>query len=177
MKNIKLNITRVLAVILVLTSFISCDEVGDTDPGETSVKAMSGDWYVQMLVDGEVVVDYAVLSTYNTSANDGKDMWIEDHGNLWDFKVKSPITFSSLSFAGDNLASSIVHDVASTPDIIETYDVNVNITEGKVTKNGATSTGGHTVDGISFKAEFSDDPGTIYEIKGYKRTGFLEDEH
>ncbi|MBF4465747.1 lipid-binding protein [Flavobacterium sp. LC2016-12] len=177
MKKLKQNITRILAAVFILTSVASCDEVGDTEVGGTSVKAMSGDWFVQMSVNGVVVVDYSLLSTYNTAANDGKDMWIEDHGNLWDFKVKSPVTISSLSFAGNDLASSIVHDLASTPNVIETYDVNVNITEGKVTKNGATSTGGHTVDGISFKAEFSDDPGTIYEIKGYKRTGFIEDEH
>ncbi len=166
MKNIKLNITRVLVAMLVLTSFVACDEVGDTDPGGTSTEAMAGDWYVQTLVNGTVVADYALISTYNTSANDGKDMWIDDHGNVWDFKVKSPVTLSSLSFAGSNLASSV-----------DGYDINVNITEGKITQKGATTTGGHTVDGISFKAEFSDDPGTIYEIKGYRRTGFIEDEH
>lgn len=166
MKNIKLNITRVLVAMLVLTSFVACDEVGDTDPGGTSTEAMAGEWYVQTLVDGEVVADYALISTYNTSANDGKEFWLDDEGHIWDFKVKSPITLSSLSFAGSNLASSV-----------DGYDINVNITEGKITKNGATTTGGHTVDGISFKAEFSDDPGTIYEIKGYRRTGFIEDEH
>ncbi|WP_379824450.1 lipid-binding protein [Flavobacterium notoginsengisoli] len=154
--------------MLVLMSFVACDEVGDTDPGGTSTEAMAGDWYVQTLVNGVVVVDYKLLSTYNTAANNGKEFWIDDHGNVWDFKVKAPLTLSALSFAGNNLASSV-----------DDYDVNVNITEGKITKNGATSTGGHKVDGISFKAQFSDDPtpGTIYEIKGYKRTGFPEDEH
>jgi len=178
MKKLKQNITRILAAVLVLTSFAACDEVGDTTVGETSVKAMSGDWYVQTLVDGKVVADYALITTYNTSANDGKEMWIDDHlFHVWGFKVKLPVTLSSLSFAGSNLASSIVDDVTATPDVIERYDVNVTITEGKITKNGATSTGGHTVDGISFKAEFSDDPGVVYEVKGYKRTGFIEDEH
>lgn len=178
MKKLKLNITRIVSAVLILTSFASCDEVGDTDAGGTSTKDMSGDWYVQTLLNGAVVADYAVISTYNTSANDGKEMWIDDHlFHVWGFKVKSPVTLSSLSFAGSNLASSVVKDVASTPNVIETYEVNVNITEGKITKNGATSTGGHKVDGISFKAEFSDDPGIIYEIKGYKRTGFSEDEH
>ncbi|MCV2483924.1 hypothetical protein OD917_03240 [Flavobacterium sp. SH_e] len=177
MKNIKLNITRVLAAMLVLTSFVACDEVGDTDPGGTSTESMSGEWYVQTLVNGTVVADYALISTYNTSANDGKEIWLDDEGHIWNFKVKTPITLSSSSFAGSNLASSVVDDDPDTEDVIETYDVNVNITEGKVTPKGATTTGGHTVDGISFKAEFSDDPGTIYEIKGYRRTGFIEDEH
>ena len=168
MKKLKLNITRVLVAMLVLTSFVACDEVGDTDSAGTSVEAMAGDCYVQTLVNGQVVADYALISTYNTAANNGQEMWIDDHGHVWDFKVKAPVTVSSLSFAGNNLASSV-----------DGYDVNVTITEGKITKNGATSSGGHKVDGISFKAVFSDDTnaGTIYEIKGYRRTGFLEDEH
>lgn len=178
MKKLKQNITRILAAVFILTSFASCDEVGDTEVGGTSTKDMSGDWYVQRLRNGAVVSNYALITTYNTSANDGKEMWIDDHlFHVWGFKVKVPVTVNSLSFAGSNLASSIVDDVAATPDVVETYDINVSITEGKVTKNGATSTGGHTVDGISFKAEFSDEPGVIYEVKGYKRTGFIEDEH
>lgn len=178
MKKLKQNITRILVAVLVATSFASCDEVGDTDPGGTAVEAMAGDWYVQTLVDGEVVVDYVLLSTYNTAANDGKQMWMEDYGKIWDFKFKAPVNIGALTFSGDNLPSSVVHDLTSTPNVIETYDMNVTVTEGKVTKNGATTTGGHTVDGISFKAKFSDDPdGITYEIKGYKRTGFIEDEH
>ena len=151
--------------MLVLTSFVACDEVGDTDPGGTSVEALAGDWYVQTLVNGAVVSDYKLISTYNTASNDA-NMFIDDHGNIWDFKVKTPVTTNSLSFAGSNLASSV-----------DGYNINVNITEGKVTKNDTKTSGGNTTDGISFKAEFSDDPGTIYEIKGYKRTGFKEDEH
>lgn len=165
MKKLKQNITRVLVALLVLTSFVACDEVGDTDPGGTSVESLAGDWYVQTLVNGEVALDYRLISTYNTAANDA-NMFIDDHGNIWTFKVKSPVTINSLSFAGSNLASSV-----------DGYDVNVTITEGKVTKNDTKTSGGNTTDGISFKAEFSDDPGTIYEIKGYKRTGFKEDEH
>jgi hypothetical protein len=39
------------------------------------------------------------------------------------------------------------------------------------------NSGGNKSDLISYKIEFSDDPGTIYEVNGYKRTGFAEDEH
>lgn len=177
MKNLKLNIAKVLLGLLVLTSFASCDEVGDIDAGGTSVQSMSGDWYVQTLVDGEVVVDYALISTYNTAANNGSEMWIDDHSNIWSFKCKSPVQVGALTFAGTNLASSIIDDDTDTPDVIETYDVNVTITNGQIIKNGITSTGGNLVDAISFDAEFSDDPGTVYQIVGYKRTGFLEDEH
>lgn len=177
MKKLKQNITRILAVVVVLTSFASCDEGGNPDAGGTSVAKMAGDWYVQTLVDGEVAIDYQLISTYNTAANNGNEMWIDDHSNIWSFKCKSPLNIEALTFAGDNLASSVVDDDDSTPDVVETYDITVTITNGKVVKNGTTSTGGHIVDAISFDAEFSDDPGTIYKMVGYKRTGFLEDEH
>jgi len=138
--------------------------------------ALNGEWYVQTLFNGKVVVDYKLISTYDTAAN-GAEMWVDDNGNIWNFKCKSPVNVDALTFTGNKLASSVVDDDPKTPNVIETYDINVNITEGKVIKNGATSTGGQTVDAIQFKAEFSDDPGSIYEIKGYKRTGFEEDEH
>ena len=177
MKNIKQNITRAILVLFVLTAFTACDETGDTNPGGTSVEKMAGDWYVQTLVDGEVLIDYKLLSTYNTAANNGSEMWIDDHKGIYWFKFKTPVNIEALTFTGSNLASSVIDDDSTTPDVIETYDINVNITNGKIIKNGATSTGGHTVDAISFDAEFSDDPGTIYQIVGYRRTGFLEDEH
>ncbi|MEG0848741.1 MAG: lipid-binding protein [Flavobacterium sp.] len=177
MKKLKQNITRILAAMLVLTSFSACDEVGNTDAGGTSTQALAGDWFVQTSLNGKVVIGYKRISTYNTSANDGKDMWIDDHGTIWLFKCKTPVNLGASTFAGNKLVSSVVDDDPDTKDVVETYDITVNITDGKVVKNGTKSTGGHTVDAISFKAEFSDDPGKIYEIAGYKRTGFAEDEH
>jgi hypothetical protein len=53
----------------------------------------------------------------------------------------------------------------------------VTITEGKIEKGAALSKAGHKVDKISFKAEFSYDPGTIISFEGHKRTGFKEDEY
>ncbi|MBL6644246.1 MAG: hypothetical protein ISP64_06440 [Flavobacteriaceae bacterium] len=38
--------------------------------------------------------------------------------------------------------------------------------------------GGNPTDGISFDIQFSDDDeNKTYSIRGYKRTGFAEDEH
>ncbi|MEZ0131670.1 lipid-binding protein, partial [Flavobacterium sp. LBUM151] len=49
-------------------------------------------------------------------------------------------------------------------------------TAGKVEKEAAISKGGHKVDKISFKAEFSTEPGVLYSYEGSRRTGFSEDE-
>ena len=57
------------------------------------------------------------------------------------------------------------------------YDITVNIANGKILPGAATSSGGNVTDSIYFQIEFSDDPGTLYDVAGYRRTGFLEDEH
>lgn len=162
------NIIKLFLFLFVGTLLVSCDEGGDPDPGATKVVDMAGDWYVQFLVDGEDIygLDYQLISTYNTAADDGTEMWIDDHENTWAFKVKSPVNTTDLTFTGTSLSSNV-----------DGYEVDVTITNGIIVKGAATTSGGNTSDSISFDAEFSDDPGTIYQFRGYKRTGFLEDEH
>ena len=167
------KILKITSFLLLLAAFtLSCDRVGDEEVGETSTKEMSGDWYVKFTVGGVDVYNlgYTLLTTYNTSANDGTEMWIDDHSNTYWYKFKTPINYSAKTFSGSGLASSV-------PDGSGTYDVTVKVSEGKIVKNGATTSGGNTSDLISYKIEFSDDPGTVYEVNGYKRTGFAADEH
>jgi hypothetical protein len=147
-------------VLMVFTTFTSCDEVEDIDVGGTSVEDMSGDWYLEF--NGS----YYLMTTYNTAADNGQEMWIDDNQNFWWFKAKCPVNATSLTFAGSDLPSSY-----------DGYDITVTITNGKIEKGTAVTSGGNKSDAISFDIEFSDDPGTIYSLAGYKRTGFAEDEH
>ena len=163
------KILRLFLSLFVLGIFMfSCDRVGDgdvaDDQGGTSMQEMAGDWFVTTSVNGTEVLGYTRITTYNTSANNGAEFWIDDNDNIWEFKVKSPANLGGLTFSGNNLQN-------------EKYDITVNITNGKIVKGGATTTGGNKSDAIEFDAEFSDDPGTIYRISGYKRTCFAEDEH
>lgn len=156
------------SLILLLTLVASCaSEEGyeDINLAKSAVLDMSGDWYVQTFVDGELDIDYARITTSNTSGA-GTDLQIFDHQNIWWFNAAVPTNVASLTFSGSNL-----------PSKVGTYEITVNVTNGMVEKNGTTSTSGRTTDKISFDIEFSDDAGTIYHIEGYKRTGFLEDEH
>ncbi len=168
MKN---NIKRFLSITIVLLigfTTVSCDETEDLDIGTTSLQDASGDWYVQFLVDGVDVygLGYQLITTTNTASNTGNEFWIDDRTHTWWFKVKCPIQASSLTFSGADLESSV-----------DGYDITVQITNGAIVKDGATTSGGNTADSIYFEAEFSDDPGTIYQLTGYKRTGLAEDEH
>ena len=163
----KLKINFIL-LLVVSAFFISCDNDGyeDYDAGGTNVEDVSGEWYVQLLLEEEVIVDYSLISTYNTAANTGSEMWVDDHQNIWWFKVKTPVNVQAKSFSGTGLASNV-----------DDYEITVNISNGMIAENGATTTEGDVADGISFDIEFSDDPGNVYTVEGYRKTGFLEGEH
>ena len=119
---------------------------------------------LQTYVGDELALDYALISSYNTAANDGQYMWVDDNQNIWWFKVKTPVEVESNT--GTDLASSV-----------DGYDITVNITDGEVLKDAATTTGGNTTDSIHMNVEFLDNHGTIYTIAGYRRTGLIEDQH
>lgn len=158
---------------------ISCNEDSyeDVNLPSAAVSEMSGDWYVQVFVDDVLEEDYFLITTSNTPDSE-TEIQINDHKNFWWMNVAVPVDLSTLTFSGNDLLSSVEDDDVSTEDIYETYDVNVTITNGTIVKGGTVTTGtGNEADLISFDIEFADDPGTIYHFEGYKRSGFLEDEH
>jgi hypothetical protein len=175
MINNKIKYFTTIFLAIVSMTFTSCDKVEDPNIGGTSTEDMAGDWYVQMYNQGdEPSGDYALISTHNTAADNGEEMWIDDHKHLWYFKSKTPINLSAMTFSGADLASSVDDDDdPATPS----YDITVTITNGMITQDDTLTSGGNTSNGISFDIEFSDDAGSIYTVKGYKRTGFAEDEH
>ncbi|MBK9103076.1 MAG: hypothetical protein IPL92_00500 [Saprospiraceae bacterium] len=155
--------------LLILVAFLtiglmSCDLGDDPDPGGTATQAVAGEWFTTFNVAGDVGGGSSLITTSNTAANVANEFLITDNGNQWDYKVKSPLNLDAKTFGGTDL-----QNIA--------YDIKVNITDGKILPGAATTTGGNVTDSIYFKIEFTDDPGTIYEVAGYRRTGFLEDEH
>ncbi|MFV9552251.1 lipid-binding protein [Algibacter sp. PT7-4] len=163
------KIFNYIAVIMLVTVFVSCNEEGyeDVTIKKSSVVEMSGDWYVQTFLDGNMVVDYEVITTSNTAADNGTEIQMFDHEHIWAFNSAVPVNLSALTFSGTDLASKV-----------DDYEITVTITNGSIVKDGTVSSDTNEVaDLISFDIEFSDDPGSVYHIEGYKRTGFLEDEH
>jgi len=162
MKILKNSLLLSLFLALTLTS---CDEGGDPDPGGTTVEKFAGDWFITLTdSDGATLVEHALHSTYNTSANDNT-MWIDDHENGYWIKCKVTVNLADGTFTATNAENLLDGSL-------------VTITEGKIEKNAATSQGGHTVDKISFRAHFDyDADGYDILYEGHKRTGFLEDEY
>jgi hypothetical protein len=136
------------------------------DIGGTAAQKMANEWWVTLDQGGTqdfYGIGHFKIATYNTAANNDS-IWVDDLGNGWDVKFKAAADFNNLSFSATN-ASNVY------------YPITINVTEGKIlTKMGHSKTGNVT-DSIHMKIEFSDDPGTIYEMNGHARTMFSEDEY
>lgn len=157
---------KYLFIALFAVAFSSCDK---EEIGDTATVDLAGEWMVTAnLADasGNIIAEdpYGLGSfqiiNYNTAANLPTEMWMEDLGNFWDFKVKIPCDAATQTFG------------SSTPVPNESYDCNVTITNGKVVYGGTVTPSGMRADSIEFLISFDDDdPGTIYLIKGYRRSG------
>ncbi len=157
----KFKIIIFLAALMQLTA---CDLGKEPEIGGVLLQEMCGEWWIRVYSGGDALTGYNLMSTFNTAANTDRDIFIDDH-ELWPFKVKASADLGAMTLSGSNLDN--LYDV----------DIAVNILEGKIIGDAATTTGGNKADSIYLRFEFADDPGTEYVYSGYKRTGFLEDEH
>ncbi|KAB7528215.1 hypothetical protein F8C76_10100 [Flagellimonas olearia] len=163
---LKNTILKAVLLTTILVSALSCDKHEALEVDQTALKDLSGDWYVRLFINNEEALEYSLITTTNSA--DVNSLWIDDHHHIWDFKVVCPADGENLSFSGANLPSNV-----------DGYEVDINITNGLIIKEGTIAPGGSVVDSIYFEAEFSDDlnPGTIYQLAGYRRTGLAADEH
>lgn len=156
------------------------------DTGGTTTEKMANEWYVQLFLPNgspAYAPDYhGRIATYNTSANDNQ-IWIDDFphisgtswtGDIYAFRFKAQADLSNMTFSATKSPSELKGFVGTTP---VNYIINVNVTDGKVIPDGGRSKTGVTTDSIYMKIEFSDDPGTIYTLKGHGRTRFAEDDY
>ena len=163
------NIFKFLACTLLVLGVSSCAK---EEIGGTAVQDMAGEWYVMVdAVDaqGNVVMEdpygmgFFELFTYNTNANLATEMYVDDNGNFWDFRVKVNVDYVAKTFSASNA--------------LDDYnEIMVDLKDGKIVKNGATSPAGYSADSISFVVVFEDDDyvGDLYDalwIHGYRRTG------
>jgi hypothetical protein len=137
------------------------------DIGGTSAQKVANEWWVtldQGTTKDVYKIGHFKIATYNTADNNNQ-IWIDDFENGWQVKFKSLVDYSSLTFTSDPAAKN------------EYYAITVKQTDGKILLNAGHSKSGNVTDSIHMKVEFSDDPGTIYEMNGTARTRFIEDEY
>ena len=153
-----------LIIIITLGMFVltSCQKA--KDPGATAAVKAANEWWVTLTLNGDDIIGkHFKMATYNTSANDN-NIWVDDYQNGWQFKIKTPIDYTNLTFSAMAAQN-------------EYYNITVNLTDGKIFPKLGHSKSGNVVDSIHMKLEFSDDPGNIYEMNGVERTRFAEDDY
>jgi hypothetical protein len=148
--------------------FTSCQK--EEEVGGTAMQSMAGEWFVRMSADGGKTFgpDYYHFSTYNTADNSQTTMWFDDLKTFWQTKGKVSVNLENKTFSGENIKNVTYADSFFT------------VLDGKLLEKAAKASGSKTVtDSIYFKMRFSDDddPSTEYVFAGYRKTGFLEDEH
>lgn len=165
MTYIKSNISRFFFGVLLVAGLTACEDKGYEDYDQMietrPTQAMSGEWYIDISVDGNVLAEHVLHQTYDS--NDGR-LYIDDHQNGYYIKGKMNYNLGNLTF-----------NTTDEPNLVDSGTFTV--TEGKIMKNAARSRDGNVVDSIYFKATFSYDPETVVEFAGHKRSGFLEDEY
>lgn len=157
----------------VLLASCEKDEIGGT-----ATEALAGEWYVTVDgvdANGEVLyedvfgVGHTLLYTYNTAANVPTEMYVDDAGNFWEYKVKVDSDVNALTFSTEGAVAN------------EAYECDVTIESGKVLPGAATTPHGTPADSIVFYVTFSDDenvPSAYSKLKvaGYRYTGLAQDE-
>lgn len=167
---------NIVPVVFLMLAIMGCDKKDDFVNEQSGVVELAGEWYVHYdhPVYGADPFGYGYTSiiTYNTSADDGKEIWISDQGNFWTYQVKIPANVTSLSFGSQDTV--INH--------IDGYDIKVLVRNGKIIKNASKRQSGAIADSIYFELWFEDLEGSTeiandtLLVSGFRRTGFLEDE-
>ena len=154
------KITMIAGVVIF--ALMSCQKV--KEPGATAAVKVANEWWVTLTLDGnDIGPGHFRMATYNTSADDN-NIWVDDYQSGWQFKIKAPIDYNTLTFSTTGAQN-------------EYYNITVNLSDGKIFPKLGHSKAGNIVDSIHMKLEFSDDPGTIYEMNGVERTRFVEDDY
>ena len=158
---------KIIAIFLVTIGILSCDLGNEPEIQGTKIQEMCGEWYIEVFDENGALAaaGYHLITTSNTASNTETDMMLDDH-ELWPCKVKCQVNYAGRSIIAASALSNEYNE-----------SIGVSIKEGKIIKDVATTTGGNKSDSIYIKLEFEDDPGHDYIYAGYKRTGFLEDEH
>jgi hypothetical protein len=170
----------ILTILALFSTLFSCNKEED-EFDYTAVKTMAGQWYVQFL-DGsnaDLLGGHTELLTSCTSSNAPDSLVIADLGKIlghfgakYGFSFKTKIDLTAQTFA---VANSQNNYYTASNGVYSNYNIKITVTEGKITNATKTLPSGNKADEISFKIEFSDDPGVKYTIKGYRVSGFLED--
>lgn len=170
MKNI------LIFAVLFACVFVACS-TEEIDPGAAANNDLSGEWFVHYdhstFGPDPFGVGYTKIVTSTTASESASDLIITDEGNFWEYRVKARMDVSSKTFGSSDTLRSFIED----------NDIKVLVRNGRIIEDAITTASGVEADSIYFEVWFEDLEGatgipsdTLF-VSGYRRTGFLEDEH
>lgn len=179
-----------LTVALGLILFTACETMKDPEVEYASTYPISGEYWVQYSHVDETKVNtfpfgkkFYTLDIFNTSANNGTEVWITDNPNsdeydskvqFWNYRVK-------IGCAPNNSTFGLASGDSVNNDIYK-YSIRVGIYHGKIMKAISKQPSGTMTDSISFDLVFEDnaslsDAGDTIKVRGFRKTGFTDDAH
>lgn len=171
-------------ILFTLAFFIwSCDKKDDFVNENSKTVEVAGDWFVQHNHNVYGIDPFGKgfinAMTFNTSSDVSDSIWLTDDGHFWDYKVKVPCNVTDLTFGGSD---TVVNAVSG-------YPIKVVVRNGKIMKSVSKQPSGFVADSIYYEIWFEDLAGSkdlannVYLatdtiiVSGFRRTGFVEDEH
>jgi hypothetical protein len=96
----KIKLKSILLLSAIAFTFTACDDWGEYEPTVLPGSELAGEWYVRYTVDGADIygLGYHTFLTSTTAAADGKELFLNDQANFWDFQVKAPMNVDSKTF-------------------------------------------------------------------------------
>ena len=170
--------------------------------GEYFVTLDSYDTGTNAWVEDALGYGYVKIIFSNTAANDKDVVWFDDL-LFWPTKAKIKCDPLNKSFTPGTYNSNFAQQIVAPEDtsafrvkhkieykiinvdknavkdsfLVSGYGMTVKILTGTIELGTFVAASKAKTDAINIELEWSDDPGTKYRYKGYRRTGFLEDEH
>lgn len=180
-----MKIFKIFTLLVVVLSFSACETYDDAKVEYSSIALMSGEWKVtvrDVVADTMVVFSISdagvknyrtVIYTYNTADESTTQMWLR-------MGTATAPTAKIKSFAVKGKVDIALNaKTFSAKDAIDAYlttNSKFQVTDGKVVLDGADTPSGYKADAISFTITTDRTPNRTYEIKGFRRTGWPEDE-
>ncbi|MFO8086977.1 MAG: lipid-binding protein [Bacteroidales bacterium] len=174
----------IFAIILGLAALFSCETMDEPEMETTSTFPLNGEYWVTYSQGGTQIVGYNLLTLTNTAADDGKHILIKEPVLMVNEAGEMAPVVANANM--DNLTFNVQGFEYPYND---TSIVRLDISDGKFWEDKYTTAAGNKTDSIYMNVTFNelavDTNGNVidtaysgtFEISGYKRTGWPDDDH
>ena len=155
-------IKYIMIVCLAIVGVSSCETYGDVKQDFSPIFPLCGEWKANITDVATGTVKKTVIYTYDTADKSATQMWLWVNLAGYGTKCKLTCDVKAGTFSGSNVANALLGGTNT-------------VSNGKVVVNGADTPSGYKADSIEM-TYFSSLTNKTYTIKGFRRTGWPEDE-